>query len=135
MSGHRFPAASFAHNRWAVGPATAPRVDADRAERHAAARTEKFKRDRIKKQLRKSMMAVKPFCHDCGVRLQDLRNDLENYACIIGVENPVMTCLNCAKERTKATPPKRAAVTMPETPHFTALMEAARDTFGEGVFS
>ncbi len=118
MSGPRFSSGSFAHNRWAVGPATSPNVSAERDTRLSAKRTAKFKRDRIKKGLRQALMRQNPFCTDCGILLQMIDNQGQNYACVIGVENPVLCCPSCANDHGRPQP---------------AVAVAVDEAFGKGV--
>ncbi len=105
MSGPRFSTSAFATNRWNVGTAAPPTaVDQralDRERRATERRTASYKAKRIKAQLRPLLMRLDPHCADCGLLLQMITREAPSYACVMGTENPVLCCHDCANIRGK----------------------------------
>lgn len=66
----------------------------ERYIQYRQAMTEKFRKDRQKAQLRKSLLLECPHCDNCGRTLQGQHHELPNYAHVI-LHARKLSCFDC----------------------------------------
>ena len=105
MTPPQFGRSAFAVNRWAIGDggaspgAVAGMVDKDRRRAQVLAAIYKTKQHKAK--LRKTLMKQDPHCVDCGRELQNSTPEVVDYACVMGMDHPVLCCLPCSRSDTR----------------------------------